>query len=155
MSAGRTDFNTPHPSASLTPSPQGEGWGKRKMKGKFDYEEQKQKETRKLEKEIEKSETIWSQRRSIAENNYAYRLEENDIELNVGDTYVPKITVENIENYQLEYQYDEDLIKIENDEIICLSYGTCEIYISIINCDEVEPLVLYLNIISFFNSSFS
>ena len=31
-------------------------------------------------KEIEKSETIWSQRRSIAENNYAYRLEENDIE---------------------------------------------------------------------------
>ena len=31
-------------------------------------------------REIEKSETIWSQRRSIAENNYAYRLEENDIE---------------------------------------------------------------------------
>lgn len=30
--------------------------------------------------EIEKSETIWSQRRSIAENNFAYRLEENDIE---------------------------------------------------------------------------
>ena len=28
----------------------------------------------------EKTETIWSQRRSIAENNYAYRLEENDIE---------------------------------------------------------------------------
>lgn len=25
--------------------------------------------------EIEKSETIWSQRRSIAENNFAYRLE--------------------------------------------------------------------------------
>ncbi len=33
-----------------------------------------------IRKEIEKSETIWSQRRSIAENNYAYRLEENDIE---------------------------------------------------------------------------
>ena len=33
-----------------------------------------------LRREIEKSETIWSQRRSIAENNYAYRLEENDIE---------------------------------------------------------------------------
>ena len=31
-------------------------------------------------KEIERTETIWSQRRSIAENNYAYRLEENDIE---------------------------------------------------------------------------
>ena len=33
-----------------------------------------------IRKEIEKNEMIWSQRRSIAENNYAYRLEENDIE---------------------------------------------------------------------------
>lgn len=33
-----------------------------------------------LRREIEKTETIWSKRRSIAENNYAYRLEENDIE---------------------------------------------------------------------------
>ena len=33
-----------------------------------------------VRKEIEKSETIWSNRRSIAENNYAYRLEEYDIE---------------------------------------------------------------------------
>lgn len=33
-----------------------------------------------LRREVEKTETIWSQRRSIAENNYAYRLEENDIE---------------------------------------------------------------------------
>ena len=33
-----------------------------------------------LRREEEKTETIWSQRRSIAENNYAYRLEENDIE---------------------------------------------------------------------------
>ena len=33
-----------------------------------------------LRREVEKTETIWSQRRSIAENNSAYRLEENDIE---------------------------------------------------------------------------
>ncbi|MGN0973677.1 MAG: hypothetical protein ACI4OT_02915 [Bacilli bacterium] len=33
-----------------------------------------------LRREVEKTETIWSQRRSIAENNYAYRLEEEDIE---------------------------------------------------------------------------
>lgn len=33
-----------------------------------------------LRREVEKTETIWSQRRSIAENDYAYRLEENDIE---------------------------------------------------------------------------
>lgn len=33
-----------------------------------------------IRREIEKTETIWSQRRSIEENNYAYRLEENDIE---------------------------------------------------------------------------
>ena len=33
-----------------------------------------------LRREVEKTETIWTQRRSIAENNYAYRLEENDIE---------------------------------------------------------------------------
>ena len=33
-----------------------------------------------LRREVEKAETIWSQRKSIAENNYAYRLEENDID---------------------------------------------------------------------------
>lgn len=33
-----------------------------------------------LRREIEKTETIWSQRRSIAENNYAYRLEEYEID---------------------------------------------------------------------------
>ena len=33
-----------------------------------------------IKREIEKTEIMWSQRRSIAENNYAYRLEENDIE---------------------------------------------------------------------------
>ena len=33
-----------------------------------------------LRREVEKTETIWSQKHSIAENNYAYRLEENDIE---------------------------------------------------------------------------
>lgn len=33
-----------------------------------------------LRREVKKTETIWSQRRSIAENNYAYRLEENDVE---------------------------------------------------------------------------
>ena len=33
-----------------------------------------------LRREVERSETIWSQRRSIAENNYAYRLEEIDVE---------------------------------------------------------------------------
>ena len=33
-----------------------------------------------LRREVEKTETIWSQRRSIEENNYAYRIEENDIE---------------------------------------------------------------------------
>ena len=33
-----------------------------------------------LRREVEKTETIWSQRKSIAENNYAYRLEELDEE---------------------------------------------------------------------------
>lgn len=33
-----------------------------------------------VRREVDKSETIWSRRRSISENNYAYRLEENDIE---------------------------------------------------------------------------
>lgn len=33
-----------------------------------------------LRREVEKTETIWSQRRSVAENNFAYRLDENDID---------------------------------------------------------------------------
>lgn len=33
-----------------------------------------------LRREVDKTETVWSQRRSIAENNYAYRLEEYDVD---------------------------------------------------------------------------
>lgn len=33
-----------------------------------------------VRREVENNQTMWSQRRSIAENNYAYRLEENDLE---------------------------------------------------------------------------
>lgn len=33
-----------------------------------------------VRKEVEKNESVWSQRRSIAENNYAYRLEEYDLD---------------------------------------------------------------------------
>ena len=33
-----------------------------------------------LRREIEKEEIVWSQRRSIKENNYAYRLEEEELE---------------------------------------------------------------------------
>ncbi len=33
-----------------------------------------------LRRELEKNETVWSQRRSIAENNYAYRLEEFEVD---------------------------------------------------------------------------
>lgn len=40
-----------------------------------------------LRREIEKSEIVWSQRRSIAENNYAYRLEEYD-DLDEAETEV-------------------------------------------------------------------
>lgn len=40
-----------------------------------------------LRKEVEKTEIVWSQRRAIAENNFAYRLEENDVE-NQAETEV-------------------------------------------------------------------
>lgn len=33
-----------------------------------------------LRREVERTDAIWSQHRSIAENNYAYRLDENDVE---------------------------------------------------------------------------
>ena len=36
--------------------------------------------TQLLRREIERDESIWTQRRSIAENNYAYRLEDYDVE---------------------------------------------------------------------------
>ena len=47
-----------------------------------------------LRKEVEKTETIWSQRRSIAENNYAYRLEENDIENDIEDEAETEIMID-------------------------------------------------------------
>ena len=57
-----------------------------------------------IRREIEESETIWSQRRSIAENNYAYRLEENDIE--------DKTPEEQYEIYKKQGLEKKEIIKI-------------------------------------------
>ena len=39
---------------------------------------------------------------SCGKKEIIFKLEENDIELNVGDKYTPKIVVENIEKYNLD-----------------------------------------------------
>jgi hypothetical protein len=43
-----------------------------------------------------------------------FQLEENDVELHIGDTYEPKILIENISDYDLEYSYDTQGLKIED-----------------------------------------
>jgi hypothetical protein len=48
--------------------------------GKVDDEEEVVDWKLVLRRELEKTEDVWTQRRSIAENNYAYRLEEYDVE---------------------------------------------------------------------------
>ena len=75
-----------------------------------------------------------------------FQLEENDVELNIGDTYIPKILVENISEYELEYSYNNEGIKIEDGIIYCLSEGDFEVCISIKNREDVQKLTLNLYI---------
>lgn len=73
-----------------------------------------------------------------------FQLEENDVELNVGDSYLPRISIENIDEYDLEYSCNDEGIKIEDGTIYCLSEGDFEVYISIKNREDVQKLTLYL-----------
>lgn len=76
-----------------------------------------------------------------------FRLDENDVELGVGETYTPSIVVENIETYELEYSYDTEGLKVENGVIYCLTEGDFEVQISIKDQEDVLPVVLYLYVV--------
>ena len=73
-----------------------------------------------------------------------FQLEENDVELHIGDTYEPKILIENISDYDLEYSYDTQGLKIEDGIIKCLTDGFFEVQISIKGKTEIQKLVLNL-----------
>lgn len=73
-----------------------------------------------------------------------FQLEENDVELHIGDTYEPKILIENISDYDLEYSYDTQGLKIEDGIIKCLTDGFFEVQISIKGKEEIQKLVLNL-----------
>ena len=76
-----------------------------------------------------------------------FKTEEEIIELNIQESYKPKLIIENIDNYELEYKYDTEIIKIENGTILGLLPGNCEVIISIKNHNEVDPIILYIDVI--------
>ena len=76
-----------------------------------------------------------------------FKTEEEIIELNIQESYKPKLIIENIDNYELEYNYDTEIIKIENGIILGLLPGSCEVIISIKNHNEVNPIILYIDVI--------
>lgn len=75
-----------------------------------------------------------------------FSLEETEVDLYVGEKYEPIIKVENIKNYQLEFYCDSDAITIKDGIIECLEEDDCEVYISIKDYPDIEPLILSLYI---------
>ena len=75
-----------------------------------------------------------------------FKTDVTEIELTVGEYYTPELIIENIENYELEYTYDDTIISIDDNKIYCISAGYCEVIISIKNVD-VEAIILYIDVI--------
>ena len=75
-----------------------------------------------------------------------FTIDNQEVTIGVGETYIPNLTIENIEDYELEYQYYSDSITIEEGVIYTKSSDYCEIIISIKNHPEVNPITLYLDI---------
>lgn len=78
--------------------------------------------------------------------NIVFEIEESKVVLNVGDKYTPKLVIDNIRKYELQYTYDDTIIKIENGTIYTLSEGNCEVYISIKNKEYVKPVILKISV---------
>lgn len=75
-----------------------------------------------------------------------FELQEEEVELSVGDTYTPIILIENLNNYELIYDVDSDIITIKNDNIYCIQAGECEVKISIKDHHNVNSVTLKIYI---------
>lgn len=75
-----------------------------------------------------------------------FKIDNQEINLNVGDTYTLEFTIENLENYELAYTYNNTIIKIENNIITALSAGKCEVMASIKNQPNIEPIKLNVKV---------
>lgn len=84
---------------------------------------------------------------SCNKKDIVFMLEESNVELTVGATYTPKLIIENVENDELDYSYDQDIVKIENGLIYCLTKGDCEVIITLKNEKDIDPLILKLHIV--------
>ena len=74
---------------------------------------------------------------SCNKKDIVFMLEESNVELTVGATYTPKLIIENVENDELDYSYDQDIVKIENGLIYCLTKGDCEVIITLKNEKDI------------------
>ena len=80
----------------------------------------------------------------IEKEEIEFYTEEQTINLLIGETYVPKLTVKNLAVYELEYIYDESLIIIENETITALKKGSCEVEVYIKDHHEVDPVKFHV-----------
>lgn len=77
-----------------------------------------------------------------------FETEEQVLNLRVGDIYSPSFKIENIESYVLEYEYNTDIIKVEDNSIYCLENGKCDLTVSIKDQTNVKPIKIEINISS-------
>lgn len=66
----------------------------------------------------------------------------NNIELYINDTYEVKFDVQNCDNYELVYDYDMDVISIENNIITALSEGSTSVEIIFVSSEKTETFYL-------------
>ena len=78
----------------------------------------------------------------VEKKGIVFTAEETEIKLLVGDKYTPKYKVQNLDTYELEYVYDETLIRITDNTITALKKGECEIEVTIKDHQDVKPVKL-------------
>lgn len=73
-----------------------------------------------------------------------FETDERELNLNVGDIYTPNFKVENLDSYELEYQYESDIIEVVENQIHCLKIGECELYVRIKDQPNINPIKIQI-----------
>jgi glycerophosphoryl diester phosphodiesterase len=76
----------------------------------------------------------------VGKKDVIFTIEENTVNLLVGEKYTPKFNLKNLDTYEFEYVYDESLIDIKDDTIIALKKGECEVEVSIKDRNDLKPV---------------
>lgn len=81
-------------------------------------------------------------------NKIKFEVEETNIQITVGETYVFEPIIENLNGPRYDFSISESgIIKIVNREIIGLKPGVCEVTVSLREHPKVKSITLIITVI--------